>query len=1185
MEVTSTPRLETDTYGAGETILFTVTFTAEVVRAGSPVLEFVFDSSEVRQAGYVSGSGTKALVFGYTVVSGDSDANGLFLRDEDDYNNPDGPVRLDTGDTIRFDGTSTDVPLYWSGRGTQAGHKVDGSRESIVAPDAPTSFEAKVGNAQVTLTWDAPASGADITRHEFRYKTGSGSYPTNFMQIASSAPSETNEASFTVDSLTNELVHTFELRAVNTSGESTAVESDPVTPTPGICDRTQQVQDGILAEVSGADACNEVTVADLAGIGGLVLDGESITSLEEGDFAGLTGLTLLDLQDNQVGALPANLFSGLTSLQRLDLFHAGVTSLPADAFSGLTALTKINLSNNSSIGSLPADQFSGLTNLVILDLTLMGMTTLPAGLFSELSGLTTLRLNLNELGSLPAGVFSGLSQLSTLDLASTGLSALPNGVFSGLTALTTLMLGDNPTTGDTLPLTVTVEKVGDDGVRAKVLAGAPFTVDFTPAVVNGSLPTGVTTLEVAAGSVDGTLVTVTRTEGTTDAVTVDVDLSTQPTLPGDHSGYEFARSSDLPKEIVEEVATIDPPTGFSAEPGADQEAVLAWTPPPPASGYTSHEYRYKVGDGSFTAWTAIPDSGPGGANGRGYTVTGLGGLVEHTFELRARDADDATSRALTARVTPTGEAVVTLHLSDNEPHEDLLAVTVTATVAPATPVAFTVEISASPVAPATDDDFELSTNRTLSFAANATGSTGTVRISPVSDDDPEPNDVVTVSGVVSNPAIPNPDDVTLTILNDDADLPQDIAIDAPAAVDEGAGTANVTVTLTTLQNTAPVLDAQLFYRERPGTATRGADYNQAAESGQSYRHRAGLGILGQRRRHGLGGAALLRDRHRRRRGSRAGRDHRVRNLRHQRQPRDRANHRHPRRRRHPPRSACRPEGVPQEPDADPACLDRPGGPRQLCDHGLQGRGLRGRGLELERRRAHPRRRHRLSPWRTLGRRHAALPGVGDQRRGRVGPLERRVRLHPFGGPRRDEPQPSPAHRRDGSPQAAPPDPPGLVDTVDTRRPDRRVPVPEARGRHGRLDQLEHRRLQRRVPLAPCGRSGRGDDLRVPGALGGQERPLQRDRLGPCDGDRSANNLDRQGHPLRGGRRTAALHAVARGVPHPRPALRHPADQRDRRHALARRASISGTGTRRYRWCWKPSTTATRTSRTAESRSR
>ena len=548
VEVTSTPQLETDTYGAGETILFTVTFTAEVDVAGTPVLELVFDGSEVRQAGLVSDDGTAELVFGYTVVSGDSDTTGLFLRDEEDYNNPDGPVRLDTGDTIRFKGTSTDVPLYWSGRGTQSGHKVDGSRSSV--PAQPTNFAAAPdGSGKATLSWDTPATG--VTSHEFRYKTGNGSYPASYTPIANSGAGGANEDGFTVTGLTDEVVHTFELRAVNALGESTAVESDPVTPTPGICDRTQQVQDEILTELSGVDDCAAVTVADLAGIDRLSLDGESITSLEEGDFAGLTGLTLLDLQDNQVGALPANLFSGLTSLQTLDLFDAGVTSLPADAFSELTALTKINLSSNSSLGSLPADQFSGLANLETLELAVMGMTTLPAGLFSGLSKLTTLHLSNNALGSLPAGVFSGLSQLSFLDLSSNELSALPNEVFSGLTALTALDLGNNPDSGDTLPLTVTVEKVGEDQVRAKVLAGGPFAVDFTPTVANGALGGGATVLSVPKGSVDGTPpVTVTRTEGTTDAVTVDIDLTTQPSLPSNHAGYEFARSEDLPVEIL-----------------------------------------------------------------------------------------------------------------------------------------------------------------------------------------------------------------------------------------------------------------------------------------------------------------------------------------------------------------------------------------------------------------------------------------------------------------------------------------------------------------------------------------------------------------------------------------------------------------------------------------------------------
>ena len=125
-----------------------------------------------------------------------------------------------------------------------------------------------------------------------------------------------------------------------------------------------------------------------------------------------------------------------------------------------------------------------------------------------------------------------------------------------------------------------------------------------------------------------------------------------------------------------------------------------------------------------------------------------------------------------ARRRPT----VTLRLSDadGEVSEDAGAVTVRAAVSPASATAFTVTVSASPVAPATDDDFELSASRVLSFARNATESTGTVTIRIVDDDEREPDEVVTVSGAVSNAAIPDPDDVTLTILDDDAGPPPTI---------------------------------------------------------------------------------------------------------------------------------------------------------------------------------------------------------------------------------------------------------------------------------------------------------------------------------------------------------------------------------------------------------------------------
>ena len=124
--------------------------------------------------------------------------------------------------------------------------------------------------------------------------------------------------------------------------------------------------------------------------------------------------------------------------------------------------------------------------------------------------------------------------------------------------------------------------------------------------------------------------------------------------------------------------------------------------------------------------------------------------------------------SVTVTDNDTTTPAVTLVLSPGSIGENGGLSTVTATVSPASPVDFTVTISASPVAPATEDDFELSTNKVLSFAENATESTGTVTIRPVGDDDPEPDDDVTVSGAVSNAAIPDPDDVTLTIRNDDA---------------------------------------------------------------------------------------------------------------------------------------------------------------------------------------------------------------------------------------------------------------------------------------------------------------------------------------------------------------------------------------------------------------------------------
>ena len=478
-------------------------------------------------------------------------------------------------------------------------------------PDAPTGFEAGVGNAQVGLTWDAPASGANITRHEFRQKTGGGSYPTTWTAIATSAPGGTNEASFTVTGLTNEIAHTFELRAVNASGGGAAVEDGPVTPTPGICGRTAKIQEVILGELAGVTDCAAVTVANLAsitifGFNAFGTFNQGITSLQAGDFAGLTALTILRLGDNQLASLPAGIFSGLTAVTAIFLNGNQFTALPEGTFANLSNLTEIDLSAND-ITQIPAGLFTGLTSLDFVHLSANELTEIPAGLFTGLTSLTELELGENELSSLDAGVFSGLTALEYLGLGKNELSSLPAGLFTGmavleelnlqdndltrtglpaglfsdLTALQRLRLNDNDlsslpdgllsgltgltrlqlfrNTVDPLPLTVTVEKVGTDQARAEVLAGAPLAVAFKATVANGSLAGGATTLGVAAGSVEGTPVTVTRTSGTTESVTVDIDLSTQPSLPTNHQGYEFVKAtSGLPAGVLPAVGNNAP---------------------------------------------------------------------------------------------------------------------------------------------------------------------------------------------------------------------------------------------------------------------------------------------------------------------------------------------------------------------------------------------------------------------------------------------------------------------------------------------------------------------------------------------------------------------------------------------------------------------------------------------------
>ena len=371
-------------------------------------------------------------------------------------------------------------------------------------------------------------------------------------------------------SLTNTITVTITVTDVN----DTAVVS---TLTP-VCDRTTQVRDAIVAAVPGVSDCDDVTDAHLAAIRGLLdLRNKNISALKPGDFDGLSSLQDIRLDRNQLRALPADIFSGLSSLRTLYLGDNQLTSLPADVFSGLSALTDLFLHENR-LASLPVDLFAGLSALRQINLHTNRLTTLPANVFSGLSSLTQIYLRNNRLTSLPADVFSGLSSLQYLYLDGNRLTSLPSDLFSELSSLTQLLLNNNQmstlsvgmfrgltastwiwlqgNTVDPLPLTVSLEKTGVNQFKATVPAGAPFTIVLPLRVVNGSISGGANTLTIPQGNVESGRLTVTRTAGTTAAVTVDI--GTLPGLPTNHQGYQLAKSTNLPLEIFSSPANRAP---------------------------------------------------------------------------------------------------------------------------------------------------------------------------------------------------------------------------------------------------------------------------------------------------------------------------------------------------------------------------------------------------------------------------------------------------------------------------------------------------------------------------------------------------------------------------------------------------------------------------------------------------
>ncbi|SEK17185.1 MULTISPECIES: Ig-like domain-containing protein [unclassified Variovorax] len=142
------------TYYSGGALNFTVNFSEAVIVdtfGGTPRIALVVGAT-TRYADYVSGSGTSALLFRYTVPSGDIDPNGITI----------GALSANGGSLQ--DGAGNNAATTLNSVGSTAGVNVDGTNPSITSVSASSADGAYGSGQTITITVDfSTAVNVDTT--------------------------------------------------------------------------------------------------------------------------------------------------------------------------------------------------------------------------------------------------------------------------------------------------------------------------------------------------------------------------------------------------------------------------------------------------------------------------------------------------------------------------------------------------------------------------------------------------------------------------------------------------------------------------------------------------------------------------------------------------------------------------------------------------------------------------------------------------------------------------------------------------------------------------------------------------------------------------------------------------------------------------------------------------------------
>ena len=271
-----------------------------------------------------------------------------------------GNLTADTSYEVQVRATNAEGDGVWSpsGTGTTGTTTITDPPGVTVSPTALTVTEEDMTGASYTVVLDThPTASVTVTvaGHAGTEVTPSPTSLTFTTSNWDTGQTVTVTAGDDADTVNDTVTLTH--GAASTDGNYhgitiasvtvTVIDNDDIDTAAGICGRTEEVRDALVALIPGVSDCAAVTDADLAAITGpLALSGESISVLAAGDFDGLTALEVLYLNDNELETLPKDVFAGLTRLKVLTLYYNELTTLPDGVFGPLTALNFLYLGDN-----------------------------------------------------------------------------------------------------------------------------------------------------------------------------------------------------------------------------------------------------------------------------------------------------------------------------------------------------------------------------------------------------------------------------------------------------------------------------------------------------------------------------------------------------------------------------------------------------------------------------------------------------------------------------------------------------------------------------------------------------------------------------------------------------------------------------------------------------------------------